>query len=69
MCSFPATGFAATGSACDVRSKLMVPSGHHLLLKAKAAGVQIYGSVADQQGKLKWAWSESDTSRSAHRRI
>jgi len=39
----------------NLPSKLVVPPGYHLLLKAKAAGVQIYSSVADEQGRLKWA--------------
>src|SRR5262249_33180992 len=38
----------------DVPKEIAVPAGHKLLLKVEAKGMQIYKSVADESGKLKW---------------
>ncbi len=37
-----------------VPSELRVPSGHKLLVRAEAKGVQIYKSVEGKEGKLEW---------------
>jgi hypothetical protein len=37
-----------------VPSGLRVPSGHNLLVRAEAKGVQIYKSVEGKDGKLEW---------------
>jgi hypothetical protein len=36
-----------------VPSELRVPSGHKLLIRAEAKGVQIYKSVEGKDGKLE----------------
>ena len=39
-----------------VPSELRVPSGHKLLVRAEAKGVQIYKSVEGKDGKLEWVF-------------
>jgi Protein of unknown function (DUF3455) len=38
----------------DVPKEIAVPDGHKLLFKVEAKGMQVYKSVADESGKLKW---------------
>src|SRR5262249_22860642 len=42
-------------AAADVPRALTVPSGHKLMFKTEARGVQIYKAVAGKGGKLEWA--------------
>jgi hypothetical protein len=44
----------AQPAAQDVPKEVVVPSGHKLLFKFEAKGVQIYKAVADKEGKPEW---------------